>query len=99
MSRSLLDLPKSEEERKHYFRSMETINQQLLLNLYGDDITFFKSKKRIRPLEDWIMQYDKVMGIPADCINIANRMEVKLYGDPRVDIYYALEDRVNKQKR
>ena len=94
---SLFALPETRTARKQVYNEMGTETRQLIDKLFGNESKYLSSAKRIKPLEDYIVRYSKIMAFVPECINMLTELGVTTYGgDPRVDLYYVLKERVDQ---
>ena len=93
---SIYALPENSSDRHQTFDRMVPETQELLLALFNTKDQYVNGKDRKKPLEDWIVRYDKVMGFQSDCIDMMTEIGVTMYGDPRVDLYLVLEQLVEE---
>ena len=75
------------KNRTAIYNSLQEMNKELVIILYGSVDKFIKAKK-IHPLEKSIFRYDNYMGIENDIISLSMSLNIQLVtNEPSVEMY------------
>ena len=92
------------KNRKNIYDSLQDMNKELVIILYGSVVKFIKAKN-IHPLETYILRYDTYMGIENDIISLSIDLNCQLTtNEPSLEMYTYLlwmvenPDQIHKYK-